>query len=295
MSPIALKKKTKESASDEDFGDAAEYEDLFGGIGEASKDPAQGTAATSTSPSPSQKLTPEARIARFNDLHKFLSERVGLQPTQKVPQVRKTAWTHLFGLATTEGQLEQVVELFPKWRDSRRIFTPQIAEAFVRRCEELQCPQLALQVFSDHPKYGLDLSSTTAARHLLHSLHLKHPLSSSITLVALYKLYNLPLVSKDLVSCSLLTSACYKNNTSESLVVAKSLVPELKKLLEKKDPEKWSIPVSGAKERTTTKGKEKAWLAWTLAKVEKALIKQGEGVEWLESWRKRAGHVQATA
>ena len=123
------------------------------------------------------------------------------------------------------------------------------------RCEELRCPQLALQVFSDHPKYGFDLSSPTAARHLLHSLHIQHPLSSSITLVALYKLYDLPPISQDLVTCSLLTSACYNDNTQASLVVAKSLVPELKKLLQEKSPGAWVIPAKDAKEMCTVKGR----------------------------------------
>ena len=98
-----------------------------------------------------------------------------------------------------------------------------------------------------------------------------------------------------MVSCSLLASACYKNNTKESSVVADSLVPELKKLLLKVKPTAFALPARKAKEKSTIEGKEKAWLAWTLAKVEKALVKKGEGVEWLKSWRENAGHVQAAS
>ena len=96
------------------------------------------------------KLSPEARLERFNTLYQFLADRVGTHPPAravKAPeQVRTTAWSHLFGLATTEAQLTKVAELFPLWRDAKRKFSPKIAEAFVRAyllwcqwCEVADC------------------------------------------------------------------------------------------------------------------------------------------------------------
>jgi hypothetical protein len=229
------------------------------------------------------------------------------------------------GLASTEQQLAQVAELFPKWKDARREFAPAIAEAFVRRCEELACPRLALQVFGDHSKYALPLS-LPAARHLLHSLHSKHPVQCAIAASALYRLYDLPPVSTDLVSCSLLTSACLKaamqgagadsnvkdgelgegtaalDPTKVAKMVQKSaetvglaLVPALKTMLKTTRPiragrKAKAVQVVGAgSDRNEARGR--VWIKWTLAKVEKALEVKGEDVGWLRMWRRRSGHI----
>ena len=142
----------------------------------------------------------------------------------------------------------------------------------------------------------MDLATLPAARRLLHSLHVQHPLSDSITLSALYKVYNLPALSSDLVSCAMLTSACFKNNSPEAVTVAKGLVPNLRKLLESTPPEQMALPAMENKAlRARTEEKEKAWLAWTLAKIEKALQKQGEEFSWLREWRTASGHVPTAA
>ena len=78
------------------------------------------------------KLTAEKRQERFDQLFDFVTQRLGRRPAVKTPQVRQTAWTHLFGLATTANQLEKITELLPRWRDSKRTFDPQHAEQLVR-------------------------------------------------------------------------------------------------------------------------------------------------------------------
>lgn len=78
------------------------------------------------------KLSPEQRLTRFNELFSFVSDRIGAKPLQKLPPVRTSAWQHLFGLATSPAQLDQVAALFPRWRDAHRIFDPRTSEAFVR-------------------------------------------------------------------------------------------------------------------------------------------------------------------
>ncbi|KAI0088765.1 hypothetical protein BDY19DRAFT_993604 [Irpex rosettiformis] len=286
-SVVSKKKKTSSAIEtafeeEEDFA-TSEGDDLF------SNTTTQASAKTPNSADkPKGRLSVEERAVRFDNLYQFLSDRIGLNPPAKARkdprQVRKTAWQQLFSLAATSEQLERVTELFPKWRDARQQFTPEIAEAFVRRCEELRCPTLALKVFSDHSKYGFNLNHLPAARHLLHSLHVEHPLEDSVTLSALYGVYKLPAISSDLISCAMLTSALFKAKTEESLIVANALVPELKLLLKKTHPAKMAYPTDPVI-RNQKNNKEKAWLKWTLLKIEKALEAQKQPVDWLKTWR----------
>lgn len=139
-------------------------------------------------------------------------------------------------------------------------------------------------MFSNHSKYGFDLDHLPAARQLLHSLHVEHPLEDSVTLSALYGVYKLPAISSDLVSCAMLTSALFKAKTEDSLVVANVLVPELKGLLEKTSPQEMAYPVD-PQAKNQKGSKEKAWLRWTLLKIEKALEAQKQPVDWLKRWR----------
>ena len=90
------------------------------------------TASTDPTANPSKKLSPEERLARFNALYKSVSEHIGKNPVKTTTQVRTSAWTHLFDLATSNKQMEKVTKLFPQWRDSGRAWSPQVAENFVR-------------------------------------------------------------------------------------------------------------------------------------------------------------------
>ena len=73
-----------------------------------------------------------------------------------------------------------------------------------------------------------------------------------------------------------------------ALVVAEAMVPQLQALLEKTDPAQWAYPPGP---RVRVEEKERAWLTWTLAKIEKALVKREEPVDWLRQWRERCGQV----
>ncbi|KAK7683066.1 hypothetical protein QCA50_013738 [Cerrena zonata] len=295
QTPVALKKKQKAVsdtddlfASDDLFNE--EEEDLFS----ATADTNEATQSNSAAQPGSSRstLSPEERLRRFNKLHKYVSDRTGIKPkSTDGSQVRKTAWLHLFSLATTKEQLESVAELFPKWRESRRPWSTAHCEQFVRRCEELDCPQLALSVFGNHSKYGFDLSEK-AARQLLHSLHMEHPLSETMTLIALYQVYKLPPVSNDLVASAMVASACFKAGTPEALTVAKALLPELEKLLKETDPKSMEYPTDW-KERLQVK--EKTWLTWSLNKIQTAMEKQDIPSGWLKEWREASGHTQVAA
>ena len=119
----------------------------------------------------------------------------------------------------------------------------------------------------------------------MHSLHVKHPLASSVTLMALYPAYNLPPISTDLVSSAMLTTACISQESKQSQVLIDALLPSIKRLLKNTPPIPPSKPIRHDEDR------EQFWLARTLAKIEKALEKQGRDHQWLHEWRERSGHL----
>ena len=256
-------------------------------------------ASTSPQPQPSMKnkLSSEARRERYENLLDFVKPRLGRKPEIKMPQVRTSAWTNLVNLATTEEQLRELAGLFPSWTARGRKFDPRFSELFVSkhtillctstsliafpgRCEQLSCPLLALDVFGDYAKYNLKLT-LPGARQLLHSLHLEHPMDRVIAATALYSVYSLTPIARDLVSCSMLVSACFKHNSEDSLIVARSLLPHLHDMLSQTKP-------SPAK----SVDKSQAWLQWTLKKIDKAVsVQNNSRAEWLRDWRLRNGHI----
>ena len=116
------------------FGEGgSDVGDIFGSTTteKASRVVAPGPAKPQNTVSSRRRLDPLERTTRFNELLEFVSSRIGLKPTAKTPeQVRDSAWGHLFELATSRAQLERVAELFPLWRDSRRVFKEQTVKTF---------------------------------------------------------------------------------------------------------------------------------------------------------------------
>jgi hypothetical protein len=162
---------------------------------------------------------------------------------------------------------------------------PRVAKIGLGRCEELCCPLLALKVFGNHSKYGMSLS-LLAARQLLHSLQAKHPLQNVITAAALYPVHNLPAISTDIISCSMLISVCFTHNTEDSIRVAEALVPHLQTLLSGTEPQPVSlVPAKLALD------KPKIWLMQSLANIEQVLKDRNDETEWLRVWRRRSGHA----
>ena len=82
------------------------------------------------------------------------------------------------------------------------------------RCARLKHPEMALKALQDRPKYGMDVTSLTSARRLLHALSLprtregdaSQTLFECLAFAELYPLYNLPPASSDIVSCAILAS-----------------------------------------------------------------------------------------
>ncbi|KAJ7597270.1 hypothetical protein C8J56DRAFT_851366 [Mycena floridula] len=243
--------------------------------------------ASSALPVKRKGLTPEARLRRFQNLYAFAIPRLGRRPEIKLP-MKYTTWNLLISMANNEEQLEKIVDLFPKYKDGGKQLTPQASELFVRRCEELHCPLLALKAFGDYPKYGVNLT-LRGAQQLLHSLHMEYPIENVMTASALYHVYGLPPIANDLVSCSLLMAACWKTNSPESLAIAQQLGPHLRHLLQQQDPSTMTVsnnPVERAKD------KPRVWAKWCLKKIDKALAHGGtQRAKWLMEWRAESGHI----
>lgn len=299
----AFKKKGK-AVIEDPFDDFEPLDDL---IGQSALSDDVSTSEP-TKPSERKKLTPEERLERFDNLFKETVKHLGRKPSVKVP-MRLSNWVNLIGLATTEQQLEKISELFPGWKDRGQELKAQTSELFIRksshislfltlitpvpgRCEELDCPLLALRVFGDYSKYAVKLT-LPGARQLLHSLHLEHPIENVMAASALFRVYELPPIASDLTSCSLLTIACLRHNTPESVRIADALIAQLPTLLESHDPSTMRV---SRHPRERAKDKSKAWIKWTLKKVDKALYaREGERVQWLSQWRIASGHVPKTS
>lgn len=103
--------------------------------------------------------------------------------------------------------------------------------------------------------------------------------------MALYPAYNLPPISTDLVSSTMLATACLAQESKQSKVLTDALLPSIKRLLKTTPPIPPSKPVRYSEDR------EPFWLARTLAKIEEALREQGRDHRWLHEWRERSGHL----
>ncbi|KAG6884139.1 hypothetical protein C0993_000999 [Termitomyces sp. T159_Od127] len=305
--PSVLKKKVAAVEIEDLFSDNA-VEDLIPSEPVTQKKPFHvAEAAAKTAPEASsskdtsvvktkerkyRRLSVEDRAARFNQIVSFVTPRLGRKPTLKMPIVRNAAWQHLVQLAKTEQQLETVVGLLPGWAEAGRKLDDTFSELFVRRCEELNCPLLAVKVYGDFAKYNVRLT-LPGARQLLHSLHQKHSIESVMTVASLYDAHCLPSISGDLVSASLVASACFQHNNEYSLSVAKALVPQIKGLLGRtqlkpaEGIQKPSPPAPAAfSERPSL------WLKWTLKRIDKALYQQtGVRDETLMKWRLTNQHI----
>ncbi|KAF9240406.1 hypothetical protein BU15DRAFT_17191, partial [Melanogaster broomeanus] len=218
---------------------------------------------------------------KFYQLLQFVSDRTGRVKVVKAAQVSSTVWLRLFQLATEEQHLEAVAEIFPNWRESGKSFSSLDAEMFIRRCEELKCPLLALKVFGDHPKYGFDLTSLPGARNLLHSFYQKGSVENAVAAAALFGVYKLPPVTSDPASCAMLYAACLRSKNKNAGYLGKDLRFHLYTLLEKTEP------FAKPKERLIRaqySAKPDLWLLEALKDIKKMRKEQGRVVWWITEW-----------
>ncbi|KAJ2916689.1 hypothetical protein MD484_g3699, partial [Candolleomyces efflorescens] len=227
--PPVLKKKHQNADFDSLFDDMEIMEDAL----PPPKKPAGPKGTNAPSPSTGRKtagLSPEERKAKFDGIAEFVQTRTARNLAETRPAVRDSAWVQMLQLATTEEELGRVVELMPAWKENRgRVFTSAYSEAFARRCHELACPLLALQVYGNYARYNLPLT-LPSARQLLYSLHSTHPIGKLMTASALYGLYALPAAAQDYVSCAIIVSGCLADGSEDARRIAEALVPHLREL-----------------------------------------------------------------
>ncbi|KAF8480181.1 hypothetical protein DFH94DRAFT_630604, partial [Russula ochroleuca] len=200
-------------------------------------------------------------------------------------QVRSSAWLYLFDLATCPEQLEHTSRKFSQFIECGRQFRGEHSEAFVRRCVELRCPELALTVFNNRPAYRMDLT-LPAARQLLYTLHEGRQLSNAVLLAALFPLYNLPALSSDPISCALLMSACLReaniSGSDPSRAVAETLLSPFKQLLSGTP----TMPVPVGDNRFL----ESRWMKDAMLSILDSLVTQGHDASWVRDWCHRSGY-----
>ncbi|KAI0768968.1 hypothetical protein BD413DRAFT_493542 [Trametes elegans] len=292
LSPVALRKQHQGAITGAEDAFAEEEDDdslfpsssgeLFDGSAQRPVPPHKPAQVNVTDPSDIPQSNPSVpaprkydRNARFENIYSFTKSCI-VDKDEVVRQIRTSVWNHLITLATTPEQLERIAALMPAWRNAKRKFAQGAPELFARQCARHRCPGLALQVFGNHPKYGLDLTPK-AARVLLHALsYNKHPIQDIITLTALYGVYKLPPISNDLVSCTLVVSSCLSADTPESVAVAQALLPSLQQLL---------THANLAEMRRVDKRRVVA----SLAKIQLLLEQKEIDAAWLKQWRATNG------
>ncbi|KDR66615.1 hypothetical protein GALMADRAFT_130827 [Galerina marginata CBS 339.88] len=277
LTPVVHKKKSKAAAYDDLFSDdtlveedlikdASKESTVNPQTGESEPASAPSTSASTTevsgSSSKKAKLTAAARKERFESQIKYIEPRLGRSPAVKNPRIKRRALFTLTQLASSEDELRRVAELLPKYREAQREVMPYFAEAFVRRCQELRCPPLALSVFGNFARYNLPLTQP-AAQWLVHSLYVLYPLDQLMVATALFPVYNLPPISEDLPTASMVAAACYKHATPPSLKLAEGLKPFINAMLREK-----GVTLETAQDLQGRK--KKKWIAWSLHKANKA-------------------------
>ncbi|KAH9958902.1 hypothetical protein BGW80DRAFT_1372378 [Lactifluus volemus] len=269
------------------IGHAASTPALFENSNDVS--PSLATRHPSFSGSTARKSL-STRTQRFDRVFDVLSTALNQARSKKSSlQVRSSDWLYLFDLATNPEQLERASGQFSAFIECRRQFRDQHVTAFVRRCAELRCPQLALTVFSNRPAYRMDLT-LPAARQLLYALHEEHKLSDVATLVALYPLYNLPALSSDPISSALLISACLREARASdpgsryAWTMAATLLPHFEQLLTETPPIPIPIPIE------KNRFQENCWMYHAMLSILESLTVLDQDTSRVTEWCEKSGY-----
>ncbi|KAH9927975.1 uncharacterized protein BXZ73DRAFT_78426 [Epithele typhae] len=297
VSPIGRSKQPARAAAQEEdlFADEDEDDDLFSEALDAGPPPKMTTGAGATAPGPTEEYVhvgnPNRRgpatvptPVRFNRLYGFMEDV--LSGKDKTRKVSKRAWPRLLSLATTEEDLERVVDLMPRWRRQPQGWTPAWGYYLALQCHGKKRPDLTVRVFGDRPKYGVDLS-LDAARLVLLSLAERGARADAVAVAALYPLYFLPPASADLSSLAYLlrallhdvapATADQTDADRAAIDVARGLLPTLQQLTEQNTLEP---------ERNGGAVDVRVHTANSLVIVREKYAGIGEEMQWLEDWLK---------
>ncbi|KAF8919668.1 hypothetical protein CPB85DRAFT_1277632 [Mucidula mucida] len=300
------KKKSGQDAFDDDLFSAG---DLFddGSAKAPAPMPQPKKAASEVPKQDARKMPPAKRLAKYDSLLQFVTPRLTATGAQKrsllkhPPFVRKTAFSQLVQLSSTPAQLEQIAELLPSWSVTYdHKFQDHVAEEFVRRCDTLGCPQLAVKVFGNLPRYHFRLSQT-AAQRLMHSLY-RHRMHQDVLTVAAYRpAHDLCPVEQDLVASAIVSAASIKTSNK---VVAVGLLAEIRKKiafnpkpdLSKRKGQKMKAEVRKVMSWVEKRSLGSQWLKNYLRATDLLAAKSGGyNLSWLAKWRHRSVRAPAPA
>jgi len=245
---------------------------------------AKGSSTSTAQRHVSAPSDPLKRSLLLNKQISFMKPRLGSSPLKRQPKIRSRTWFTMMQLAKDGEDMRKVVELIPNLHQGGGVLPGLFAEEFVRRCEQLGCQPLALEVFGNYAKYNITLTPN-AGRWLIHSVHVLHPLKDLLITASLFSVYNISL-AEDLVSASMFTAACFKHNTPQSRAVAGFLLPEIRKMVEEK---KFTTQLSDVERNRQLK-----WVDWSLKKINKFVKKSsGEPLVPLPTVQVQASAVQS--
>ncbi|PPQ68732.1 hypothetical protein CVT24_007559 [Panaeolus cyanescens] len=266
LSPVVQKKKSKAVVEDLFAEDAFVEEELFkdptAATSEGSSSTANAEAEAAKAARARRKLSDEKRKEIFEHQLAFLAPRVGRSPSEKTPKFKKGTLLQLLQFATTPEQIQQIVDVLPKYAEGGAELPCQFAQAFARRCEEVKAQSIALEVFGNFAKYHVSLN-LPAARQLLHSVYTTHPLKDTLLAASYLPVYGLGEVTDDMTSAAFVAFACLKEKTPESIKVARQLLPSITEAIKNED-----VDLTSAS--TPEERRWKKWTAWALAKTDVA-------------------------
>ena len=188
------------------------------------------------------------KVHLFNQNTEFMKPRLGHKPDICHPAIRKATWIRTLALCQTEEQLRKVMQMIPLWRDMGLKFDSTFSHAFIStppntgfshfadlslsgRCLYLDKPEYALELFGDFGKYNVPLTMD-GARELLSATYNKQSIGFIITITRLFNVYKLGHVRNDYPCCAMVIAACLKSKRKDAMILADSLLPHLKNMVE---------------------------------------------------------------
>ncbi|KIJ49525.1 hypothetical protein M422DRAFT_44876 [Sphaerobolus stellatus SS14] len=275
---LAAKKKRAKTS----FNFNIEEEDYFGSLAQEAK----------AAEREAQRGAKSSRTRKFDALR---NSTLGILNRRKLKQPpRQSTILRLAALAENKEELEKVLGVIVAWRNKSRPPSPEIADEFSGRCSRLGYPELALEVFVNHPKYGLDLPFLACARRLLRALSIPRPgydddniLPDCLALADLYPVYGFPPASKDVVSCAIIASVVARQVPK----AAKTTKEEASESVDMK--EAWKEIIAALKssgkalksQAASINPKAVHYIRGSLDEVNKTLRDNNEKREWMTQFR----------
>ncbi|KAK0192484.1 hypothetical protein F5146DRAFT_999672 [Armillaria mellea] len=281
-SALAKAKVSPTDFDDELFSENTDTGDLFDDATSLAQTKPVVQKSKKAAPTPRKGMDVSRRAAEYTSLYDFVSPRLQEQNRPDFwhpPYVKVASFNRLMDLATTAEQLSSLVDLIPSWAKYHgRGMKNSTADVFVRRCDDLKCPQLALKVFGNFPLYQVKLTRP-GAQQLLYTLHrTSAPLEDLLLTAAFFPIYQLGPLENDIVSLSILAAASVKAGKHD---LETALLTRIHKSLGIKEGSN-GVRVEGTDLRTK-------WVMWHLREIDMGLEKRdGRPLKWLREWRHRS-------